>query len=175
MSVSGEAFDRPLPSELAAVAEAAGSRLRAEVVADPDQEDAARQELLGAATTAISAKYSLTEIAQAEARGKERVRRELRADALRRVERTARQAREAEAEHRRAIGRAIRLGLSMREIASAAGVTHGTIRAIGHRLVADGVTSNIPADQPPETHGEFAAEGDRSAEMAHTEGAPFQA
>jgi DNA-binding NarL/FixJ family response regulator len=148
MSVSGETFDRrALAPELAAVAEAAGARLRGEVAEARDVDAAASDELLAAATAAISANYSLMEIAQAEARGKEKVRRELGGDALKRVERTGQQARDAEAEHHRAIGRAMRLGLSMREIALAAGVTHGTIRAIGNRLAENGVGSNLVGDQ----------------------------
>jgi DNA-binding NarL/FixJ family response regulator len=150
MSVPGETFDRrALAPELAAVAEAAGARLRGEVAEDRDLDAAAAasDELLAAATAAISANYSLMEIAQAEARGKETVRRELGGDALKRVERTGRQARDAEAEHHRAIGRAMRLGLSMREIALAAGVTHGTIRAIGNRLAENGVGSTMVGDQ----------------------------
>jgi hypothetical protein len=157
MSVSREAFERPLPQELVAVAEAAGARLRAAVAADPDEENAATQGMLAAATAAISAKYSLVEIAQAEARGKARVRGELGGDALKRVERSGSRARESEAEHHREIGRAMRLGLSMREIALAAGVTHGTIRAIGHRLAGDDVSEATPPDEAQRSDGEFAA------------------
>src|ERR671922_2964197 len=102
------------------------------------------------------------EIAQAEARGKEKVRHELGGDALKRVERTGRQAREAEAEHHRAIGRAMRLGLSMREIALAAGVTHGTVRAIGNRLAENGVASTVVEDPVDDGAGELASrQGDR--------------
>ena len=156
MSVPGEAFDRrALAPELAAVADAAGARLRGEVAEDRDLDAAASDELLAAATAAISANYSLMEIAQAEARGKEKVRRELGGDALKRVERTGLQAREAEVEHHRAIGRAMRLGLSMREIALAAGVTHGTIRAISNRLAENGVASTMVGDQLDSAEGEL--------------------
>lgn len=166
MSVSGEAFDQPLASELAAVAEAAGARLRAEVAADGKRDEVASQELLAAVTSAIGANYSLMEIAQAEGRGKEKVRRELGGDALKRVERTGRQARDAELEHHRAIGRAMRLGLSMREIAAAAGVTHGTIRAIGNRLAENGVSSGVVADRSPGTEAELAAQAGNSTEQS---------
>jgi DNA-binding NarL/FixJ family response regulator len=88
----------------------------------------------------MSAGVSLAEIARAEARGKEELRRELGPDALKRVERSARHVREAEAEHHRVIARGMRLGLSTREIAMAAGVTHGTVRAITSRL-AGGTSS----------------------------------
>jgi hypothetical protein len=168
MSISSQGFDRPLAPELVAVADAAGARLRAEVAADRDLDAAASQELLAAATSAISAKYSLMEIAHAEARGKENVRRDLGGDALKRVERTGRQAREAEDEHHRAIGRAMRLGLSMREIASAAGVTHGTIRAIGNRLPENGVSSGVVADQEHGAEDHFASKGADPTAMAAT-------
>lgn len=160
MSASGEGADRPLAAELRAVAEAAGARLRAEVAGDREQEAAASQELLAAATSAISARYSLMEIAQAEARGKDQVRRELGGDALKRVERTGLLAGEAEAEHHRAIARAMRLGLSMREIGLAAGVTHGTIRAIANRLAENGVFPYLAIDQGNDAGGEAAPKGD---------------
>jgi DNA-binding NarL/FixJ family response regulator len=134
MSTSRVALDQPLAGELLAVAEAAGERLRADAGEDQNTGSVAGERLLAAATSAISANHSLAEIAQAEARGKENVRRELGSDALKRVEHSGRHAREAEAEHHRAIARAMRLGLSMREIALAAGVTHGTIRAISNRV-----------------------------------------
>lgn len=162
MSVSEEAFDRPMAPELVAVAEAAGSRLRADVAGDRDRVAGASKELLAAATGAISANYSLMEIAQAEARGKENLRREIGGDTLKRVERTGRQAREAEAEHHRAIARAMRLGLSMREIAVAAGVTHGTIRAIGNRLAGNGAPSGMAGDRGVGEDAEIGAAGDES-------------
>lgn len=165
MSVSGETFERPVAPELAAVADAAGSRLRAEVAADRDQVAAAATELLAAATGAISANYSLMEIAHAEERGKENVRREIGGDTLKRVERTGRQAREAEAEHHRAIARAMRLGLSMREIALAAGVTHGTIRAIGHRLAGNDASPGLTGDRASGADAEIAPAGDESTDV----------
>ncbi|MGA2929723.1 MAG: hypothetical protein ABSG43_27800, partial [Solirubrobacteraceae bacterium] len=67
----------------------------------------------------------------------------------RRVDRSARQAREAEAEHHRAIGRAMRLGLSTREIALSAGVTHGTIRAIASRLSETKPELGMAEPDPP--------------------------
>jgi DNA-binding NarL/FixJ family response regulator len=137
VSSSREGVDEPLRGELLAVAEAAGARLRAETEEDLDGARAAAETLLGAATSAMSAGVSLAEIARAEARGKEELRRELGRDALKRVERSARHVQEAEAEHHRVIARAMRLGLSTREIAMAAGVTHGTVRAITSRLAGD--------------------------------------
>jgi hypothetical protein len=166
MSEPVETFERPLPPELVRVADAAGARLRAEVAVDRDLDAAALEDLLAATTTAISAKYSLAEIAQAEARGQEKVRRELGGDALKRVERTGRQARQAEAEHHRTIGWAMRLGLSMREIAIAAGVTHGTIRAIGNRLAEEDISRNVDAQRAHGADAELASGGEDPPALA---------
>jgi hypothetical protein len=127
-----------LVAELAAVAEAAGARLRAETDADSDAAQAAAEALVSAASAAMGAGQSLTAIAQAEAHGKEDVRNDLRGDTLRSVARTGHRARETRTEHHQAIARAMRLGLSTREIAAAADVTHGTVRAISQRMSADG-------------------------------------
>ena len=137
MARSNEGVDRPVGAELGTVEEAAGARLRAETEADRNAAGVAADALLAAATSAMAAGYSLSNIAQAEARGKARVRQELRGDALKRVERSGRQMRTAVVDHHQSIARAVRLGLSMREIALAAGVTHGTIRAISNRLVGE--------------------------------------
>ena len=56
-------------AELAPVAQAAGARLRAETDADGDAAKAAAEELVTAASAAMAAGRSLTEITQAEARG----------------------------------------------------------------------------------------------------------
>jgi predicted transcriptional regulator len=124
-----------------------------------------------AAAAAMAAGSSLTEIARAEASGKETVRHSLRSDALKLVERTGNRVRDAQVEHYRSIARATRLGLPMREIAQAAGVTHGTIRAINNRLTnqatgAEGQPPDTPEDQGP--LGEPAAD----AALPATEGQP---
>jgi predicted transcriptional regulator len=134
VAMSQQAGEPVLEGELLAVADAAGSRLRAETDQDDEAARAAADALLQAAAAAMAAGRSLTEIAGAEAHGKETVRHALRADALKLVERTGNRAREMQLEHYRAIARSTRLGLPMREIAQAAGVTHGTIRAINNRL-----------------------------------------
>lgn len=152
MSTSGESVERLLEAELVAVAEAAGARLRAEADEDEEAARAAAERLLAAATSAMGAGYSLSEIAGAEARGQKDVRRELRGDELKRVERSGRHARDAEADHHSAIARAVRLGLSTREIAVAAGVTHGTIRAISSRFADAGPSDDMTEDRPPESH-----------------------
>jgi IS30 family transposase len=98
----------------------------------------------------MQAGYALTEIARAETRGKDTIRRELRADALKLVERSGARARDAQAEHYRAIARATRLGLPMREIAHAAHVTHGTIRAITNRLATHDTGTDAVDEAPRE-------------------------
>ena len=55
---------------------------------------------------------------------------------LRQVTRAAKRKREADSEYEQAIARAGRLGLSHREIAAAAEVSHGTVRAILARATA---------------------------------------
>lgn len=134
MSSGQEAVTTEPVTELIAVAQAAGNRLRAETDGDTDAASVAGDALLEAATAAMAAGHSLSDITQAEARGQEGVRDALRPDTLREVKRSGRRAREAKAEHHQAIARAMRLGLSTREIASAASVAHGTVRAIINRL-----------------------------------------
>ena len=136
-----------LVAELAAVCDAAGARLRAETDADADAANTAAEQLVAAASTAMAAGQSLTDITRAEARGQDEVRDSLRGDTLRSVERTGRRARETRMEHHQAIARAVRLGLSTREIAAAAEVTHGTVRAISNRLAAVGADGEM-ADAP---------------------------
>jgi DNA-directed RNA polymerase specialized sigma24 family protein len=173
---AGEGFDRPLAGELLAVAEAAVARMHADAAEDMVAGSVAAEELLAAATSALGANYSLAEIAEAEACGKGKVRRELAGDALRRVERSGRHSREAEAEHHRAIARAMRLGLSMREIALAAGVTHGTIRAISHRVRNAGAPAHSRADRPQATRSGLAFEdSDPKYEATAAVGAPPEA
>jgi DNA invertase Pin-like site-specific DNA recombinase len=151
-----------LVSELAAVAEVAGARLRAETDADDEAARAAAEQLVTAASAAMAAGHSLSDITEAEARGQEDVRDALRGDTLRSVERTGRRARETRAEHHQTIARAVRLGLSTREIAAAADVTHGTVRAISNRL-AGGAADGGPADVShvdAEPHGEEGREAE---------------
>ena len=133
--------------ELAAISRAAGDRLRAETEADEEAVKRASEELLAAATTAMTAGCALGDIAAAEIQGQRDVRDELRGDALRRVERSGERARQARIDHHGEIVRSIRLGLSTREIAAAAGVTHGTIRAIGNRPLTTG------AEVDPQSEG----------------------
>jgi hypothetical protein len=136
MSSLNEQSGPGMEDELAAVADAAGQKLRAEADTDWDAVQAASDALVTAASSAMSAGYELSDIAKAETDGKQAVRNALRGDTLKFVARTGQQAREARIEHHEAIARAMRLGLSTREIAAAAGVTHGTVRAISNRLAS---------------------------------------
>ena len=72
----------------------------------------------------------MSAIADAERDGEQRARQALSADVLRQVARAAKRKQDADTEYEQAIGRASRLGLSHREIAAAAQVSHGTVRAI---------------------------------------------
>ena len=148
--------------ELLAVADVAGQRLLAGVDGDAGDAMQTGEKLREAAGAAMLAGYSLSAIAAAEAAGKEAVRNALRGETLKRVQRTGEQAREAAAGHRLAIARAMRLGLSTREIASAAGVTHGTVRAIAIRQQRDPTSDDADADaEHPSPEGE-AADGSHS-------------
>ncbi len=150
MSSAQEIGASGLDTELAAVTQAAGDRLRAETDADAQAAKAAGKALLTAATAAMAAGRSLSNITEAEARGQDGVRDALRPDTLRDVKRSGRRAREARQEHHQAIARAMRLGLSTREIATAARVAHGTVRAIINRLSAaepGGATHTGDADE----------------------------
>jgi hypothetical protein len=95
------------------------------------ERDADLQRRVGeVASRAIAAGASLASIADAERIGQERVRSEMGPELLRRVERAARRRSEAEREYEQAVIRAGRLGLAHRDVAAAAQVAHGTVRAI---------------------------------------------
>jgi hypothetical protein len=151
---SGGAIEGSEPAELMTVAQAAGDRLRAETDEDFPAIDRAAEALVSAATAAMGAGYSLSEIARAETSGQDEVRTSLSGEALRRVERTGRQARDAQLEHHRAIARAMRLGLSTREIATVAEITHGTVRAITNRMAAGGAQVDVAAEEDTEKSGQ---------------------
>jgi hypothetical protein len=122
--------DTPLAPELEAIATAAADRLRAE--ADPDTNNHAelQRRVAQAASAAIGTGAALGAIADAERAGQTRARGELGPDALKRIARASRRRREADAEYEQEILRAGRIGLTHREIANAAEVAHGTVRAI---------------------------------------------
>jgi hypothetical protein len=102
-----------------------------------------------AAGAAIRAGAALGAIADAKRGGEQHARDELGADILRKVERAAKRKREADTDtdHDHAIERAARLGLLHREIATAAQVTHGTVRAIVTRAETNTATPQPAADK----------------------------
>jgi hypothetical protein len=119
-----------LSPELEALAHAADQRLRADLDGSANDITERQHAVTQAANAAITAGVPLSAVAQAEQVGQARARRELGNELLRRVERTARRSREATAEYEQAIARAARLGLAHRDLAAAAQIAHGTIRAI---------------------------------------------
>jgi len=139
------------PEPLAAVAETAGERLRAQTNEDADATRRASEVFMSATMAAMNAGYSLREITAAEERGKNEVRSQQRGETLKSVDRAARQLRDAEGTYRAVIARAVRLGLSTREIAQAAHVTHGTIRAIAHRLAPQKTPTLAPDEATSES------------------------
>lgn len=141
-----------LEPELEALAHAAQQRLRAAV----DEQDITetKHAVISAASAAIAAGITLSAIAAAEQTGQDRARAELGNEALRRVERTARRARETAAEQDHAIARAARLGLAHRDIATAAQIPHSTIRAIIARANSQHEQPNPRDSAPNHTPGE---------------------
>jgi len=124
----------PAPAQRAATVEAlvnaAADRLRAETNDDAQLAADAQQALITATSSAMTAGVSLTQIVAAEQAGHARVRDQLGKELLRNVERAKRRRGEIEREWEIAIRRAGRLGLAHRDIAAAAEVAPGTIRAI---------------------------------------------
>jgi hypothetical protein len=125
-----EKTDVELAGELEAIANAAADGLRELSDGDSEFVTDLRRRVGEAASRAIAAGFSLASIAEAERLGHRRVREDLGRELLRRVERAAGRRREAEREYERAVVRACRVGLAHRDVAAAAQVTHGTVRAI---------------------------------------------
>jgi DNA-binding NarL/FixJ family response regulator len=148
-SASCATTDEALTDELEAIAVAAAQRLRAQTRGDHDAEQKLQQGVANAASRAITAGLPLAAIANAECAGEARARDELRPDVLRQITRAARRKRDSEAEYEQAVIRAARLGLPHREIATAAEVTHGTVRAIIDRVekLSAGVAPSTEAAQ----------------------------
>jgi hypothetical protein len=142
---SRQKTNQELAPHLEAIATAAAERLRAQIDGDPQREQEPRQRLAEAANRAIAAGSPLGAIADAERTGQTRARDELGPEVLRRVERAGRRKREADREYHEAVVRAARLGLAHRNVAAAAHVAHGTVRAILARA------NNRSAELPPST------------------------
>ena len=143
--------ETPLAPELEAIAAAAADRVRAQADASANNSDLQRR-VAEAASAAIAAGAALGAIAAAEQVGQARARGELGPDALKRIARASRRRREADAEYEQEILRGDRLGLTHREIATAAEVAHGTVRAILARTDAS-------ASQPPPAPETVSANG----------------
>jgi DNA-binding NarL/FixJ family response regulator len=103
--------------------------IRARASENGQLDDTHKQSLL-AARMALDAGHSLAAMAAAEAQGRQQARDGLRSELLRKVTRSAKRVQEATDEHHREVRRAAAIGLSTRDIASAAGLAHGTVRAI---------------------------------------------
>jgi hypothetical protein len=129
--------DTPLSPELEAIAIAAADRLRAEADTNTTNHDELQRRVAEVASAAIGAGAALGAIADAERVGQARARGELGPDALKRIARASRRRAEADAEYEQEILRAGRIGLTHREIANAAEVAHGTVRAILTRTEDD--------------------------------------
>jgi hypothetical protein len=125
-----ERTDVELSGELEEIATSAAERLRALTDGDVEREAELRRRVGEAASRAIAAGLLLSSIADAEQIGQRRAREVLGPDLLRRVERAGRRKREAEHEYEQAVVCAARLGLAHRDVAAAAQVAHGTVRAI---------------------------------------------
>ena len=132
------AEEPPSAPELDAVAAAAEQQLRALASEDPLDAGPLAEALADAATAAIASGQPIADIARAEQRGQQQARATLSRDLLARVERAARRRRDAEHDLHQAVARTARLGLPQREIAAAARVAPGTIRAIVARTDDDG-------------------------------------
>jgi DNA-directed RNA polymerase specialized sigma24 family protein len=143
--------DGALSPELEAIAAAAHDRLKAQADEDPSAIEQAGRRVAEAASVAIAAGARLGAIADAERDGELRARQELSGDVLRQVTRAAKRTREADREYEHAIARAGRLGLSHREIAAAAEVSHGTVRAILTRATATMDNGRADEEQPPDS------------------------
>jgi hypothetical protein len=128
--------DVELSGELEQIATAAAERLQALVAGDADREVELQRRVGEAASRGIATGLSLAAIANAEQIGHGRAREELGPQLLRRVQRAARRKRETELEYEEAIAHARRLGLVHRDVAAAAQVAHGTVRAIIARTQA---------------------------------------
>jgi hypothetical protein len=155
-----------LPSELTEVANAAHDLLRAQAD-NRDADGAARQRVLSAAQTALGAGHSLAALAAAEAAGRDQARHELRSELLRRIRRASRRLQEASEEHHREIRRAAQIGLSTREIASAADVAHGTVRAMIARPAGPATTQQLAGDGVATDSQPSSASGAADAPAAH--------
>jgi hypothetical protein len=175
---SGQKTEAKLAPELEAIATTACEQLRAKTGGDPQRDEQLQRGVGDAAGRAIAAGLSLTAIAEAERLGHARAREQLGTEVLRAVERAAHRKREAERTYEQAVGRAARLGLVQRDIAVAAHVANGTIRAVLTRAqpavagraasTLSGATNDGDAEQEPSVSAQRAvvAEPTRVAQQS---------
>jgi DNA-binding NarL/FixJ family response regulator len=140
-----------LSPELEAIAAAAADRVRASVDSDAPDFAGVDQRVRDAAGAAIAAGTPLGAIAAAEQQGQAQARAQLSPKVLKQLGRAAERKRDAELDYELEIYRAGRLGLSHREIATAVGVAHGTIRAILTRRADEPVSTGTP----PSSNGDL--------------------
>ena len=122
--------DVELSGELEQIAAGAAERRRALTAGDGERDADSQRRVGEAASRAIAAGGGFAGLAAAPPRRPGRGRAALGPEVLRRVERAARRKREVLHEYEQAIVRAGRLGLAHRDVAAAAQVAHGTVRAI---------------------------------------------
>ena len=114
--------------EVRAAAEAA-----LEARANGEGSDEPSRRALTAARAALDGGHPISAIAAAEADGERAARERVGTQVLRSVERSAKKLRDATEEYERTVVQAVRLGLAARDIASRAGVSHGTVAAVARR------------------------------------------
>ena len=153
-----------LAPELEAIAQAANVRLRAQANETATAAAEAQRRVAEAASAAMTAGTPLGVIADAERVGEQRARHQLSRDVLRAAARAANSKRDADTAYEQAIRRVGLLGLSHREIAAEAQVTHGTIRAILTREPPPANTNGAPAS----TVSDNRADGEHVLAEPHT-------
>ena len=142
--VSRHNSEAVLSPELDAIAAAAADLLRAQAGDGAGDTGALEQRVREAASAAIMAGADLDAIADAQRVGQNRARQDLSKDVLRSVARAAKSKRDADNAYDEAIRRAGRVGLSHREIAAEAHVSHGTVRAILTRTAPSDTGQTVP-------------------------------
>ena len=138
--------DVELTGELETIATAAADRMRALSDGDVERETDLRRRVGEAASCAIAARLPFGVDRGRRAARPRGAREELGRELLRRVERAAGRRRDAEREYEQAVVRACRVGLAHRDVAAAAQVAHGTVRAIVART---NPVSAAESRQPP--------------------------
>ncbi len=151
------------PVLLDEVRRSAAAALEAQATGEASAEPTARK--LSAARAALDGGHSIAAIAAADADGERAARERVGGQVLRLVERSAKKMRDSTEEYERAIVQATRLGLPARDIAAKAGVSHGTVAAVGRRHAQADTT-------PPEAAAQEASEVVDPSGAARSAGPP---